>query len=76
MFVTAAEALGPEFNRLLEQGENWVQHRLIALAPFRRFVCANEGPLRRIAQNTTTMRWMSRYIDFIVRTSRADDGAS
>jgi hypothetical protein len=31
----------------------------------------NEAPLRRIAENTSRLRWMVRYIDFIVKSDGA-----
>jgi hypothetical protein len=46
--------------------------RLQALAPFRNFVIRNEEPLRRIADNTSAMRWMLAYINFIVRHSQPE----
>jgi hypothetical protein len=41
--------------------------RLQLLTPFRNFVSRNEEPLRHIIENSTQLRWMTRYIDFIVR---------
>ena len=75
-FTAATSALGGGFDRLHDLSEAQILRRLIALAPFRRFVRANEEPLRRIAQNSTQLRWALRYIDFIVRTSGSDDGAN
>jgi hypothetical protein len=75
-FTAATSALGGGFDRLHDLSEAQILRRLIALAPFRRFVRANEGPLRRIAQNSTQLRWALRYIDFIVRTNGSDDGAN
>jgi hypothetical protein len=70
----AARALGGDYDRLLRLARDQVELartqitvRLHALAPFRRFVTANEGPLRRIAANTMQLRWMLSYIDFIVQ---------
>ena len=59
--------------READLSEAQILRRLIALAPFRRFVRANEEPLRRIAQNSTQLRWALRYIDFIVRTNEDVD---
>lgn len=28
------------------------------------------GPLRRIAENSTQLRWMLSYIDFVIRSNR------
>jgi hypothetical protein len=70
----AARALGGDYDRLLRLARDQVELaraqitvRLHTLAPFRRFVTANEGPLRRIAANTMQLRWMLSYIDFIVQ---------
>ena len=30
----------------------------------------NEEPLRRIAENSTQLRWMLPYIDFVIRSNR------
>ena len=70
VFRSATEALGSGINRLLHEGETKVRERLTTLAPFRRFVLANEGSLRKIAANTTQLRWMSGYIDFIAQSTR------
>jgi hypothetical protein len=71
----AAKALAGEYNRLVDLGMNQgglakaqAVERLRLLTPFRDFVTANEEPLRRIAGYSTNLRWMLRYIDFIVRT--------
>lgn len=44
----------------------WLDERARRLAPFRGFVILNQEPLRRIAETTPELRWMLRYIDFIV----------
>ena len=44
----------------------WLEERSRRLAPFRSFVIANEMPLRKIAESTSELRWMLRYIDFVV----------
>jgi hypothetical protein len=76
-FHDAARALGAEFDRLVATVEDQTEliraqtvARLRLLIPFRNFVTANGGPLRRIALNTVQLRWMLPYIDFIVRASR------
>jgi hypothetical protein len=68
-FTSATSALGAGFDHLHDLAEAQVLQRLIGLAPFRRFVHANEQPLRRIAENSTQLRWMTRYIDFITGTN-------
>jgi hypothetical protein len=65
----AARALGSDFERALGLGRTATVARLRRLAPFRHFVMENEEPLRRIAENSTQMRWMRWYIDFIVRAN-------
>jgi hypothetical protein len=70
----AARALGGDFFRAVEFAKDQselvraqVVERLRLLTPFRDFVTRNEEPLRRIAENSTQLRWALRYIDFIVR---------
>jgi hypothetical protein len=49
--------------------------RVVKAGPaFRRFVVANETPLRQIASNTTSMRWLVPYIDRIVNANRRTGG--
>jgi hypothetical protein len=72
MYSTATAALGPVWDQLLQGGEARAVRVLVRLAPFRNFVAQNEEPLRRIAENTTQLRWALRYIDFIIRSNRAD----
>ncbi|MSO99441.1 MAG: tetratricopeptide repeat protein [Acetobacteraceae bacterium] len=68
IFAAATAGLGEDFNKVLEVGGAAAQNRLAKLAPFRRFVRANEQQLRRIAMNTRQLQWMLPYIDFIVKT--------
>ena len=75
-FLSAVVSLGGEYDRLLKLIEGQAElapiqivARVNALAPFRQFVITNEEPLRRIAFNTTQLRWMLSYIDFIVCTN-------
>src|SRR6266851_5223497 len=70
MFSTATTALGPVWDQLLGSGEAQAVRVLIRLAPFRDFVTANQEPLRRIAENSTQLRWMLSYIDFVIRSNR------
>jgi len=67
-FSAASTALGDDVDRLKEMTQAEINERLRMLAPFRRFVIANEEPLRRIAENLGQLRWMLPYIDFIVWT--------
>lgn len=66
VFGETTKVLGGEFDRLHESSDQRFAERLRRLAPFRDFVIKNEKPLRRIASNTTKMRWMLGYLDFIV----------
>jgi hypothetical protein len=43
----------------------WLEERSRRLAPFRQFVVTNEAHLRRIAESTSELKWMLRYIDFV-----------
>jgi hypothetical protein len=67
----AARALGSDFERLFEVDRATVVQRLGRLAPFHRFVRANDEPLRRIAANTSQLHWMVPYIDFVARSNEA-----
>jgi hypothetical protein len=44
----------------------WLEDTTRRLAPFRSFVISNEEPLRKIARSTNELKWMLRYIDFVV----------
>lgn len=44
----------------------WIEQWARRLAPFRAFVVNNNKPLRKIAETTPELRWMLRYIDFIM----------
>jgi hypothetical protein len=76
----AAKAIGDDYHRLVDVALETARDqtnlskaqaiaRLRLLTPFRDFISANEEPLRRIAAYSTNLRWMIRYIDFIVRTN-------
>jgi hypothetical protein len=71
----AARALGSDFERLVEFDRATVLQKLGRLAPFHRFVRANEEPLRRIATNSAQLHWMLSYIDFIVRAKNTPRAA-
>jgi hypothetical protein len=66
IFTAATAALAERFDQVVGGGEAKLAQRLASLAPFKRFVGANEDALRRIATNTRQLRWMLPYIDFIV----------
>ncbi len=66
-FVALAARLNEKLDTIsdIELGV-WIEGRARDLAPFRSFVISNEEPLRKIAASTSELRWMLRYIDFIV----------
>ena len=73
----AARALGDDFVRLVEIARDQADlahaqavARLRLLTPFRDFITRNEEPLRHIAENSTQLRWMLSYIDFVIRSNR------
>jgi hypothetical protein len=41
---------------------------------YQRFIIANQEPLRRIAANTSQLRWMLPYIDRIVEDGLPEKG--
>jgi hypothetical protein len=45
--------------------------RLRLLVPFRDFVALNADPLLRIAENSPRMRWLRRYVTYVVRANGA-----
>jgi hypothetical protein len=46
---------------------DWLEKRARVWAPFRSFVVANQGPLRKIATSSTELSWFLRYVDFITQ---------
>jgi cell division protein FtsZ len=68
-FAKITTALGSHYDRISEFGEEHITETIVRVAPFRRFVLANETSLRRIATNTSQLNWIIPYIDFISRTS-------
>jgi hypothetical protein len=69
-FQSTTSSLGTEIDRLLELSEVRMRERLMAMVPLRRFVIVNERPLRQIAESTSAMRWMLRYIDLVIESDR------
>jgi hypothetical protein len=67
IFAAATTAVAEKFDQLIQDGETKLAQRLTSLAPFKRFVGANEDALRRIGANTRQLRWILPYIDFITR---------
>ena len=68
----AASALDQTLDDAVKAGDLTRQQavaRLRRLTPFRDFITENEAPLRRIAENSTNLRWTLRYIEFILRTN-------
>jgi hypothetical protein len=59
--------LGASLEKMLDLDPRaWLEDGTRRFAPFRSFVIANEEPLRKIAASTKELRWLLRYIDFIV----------
>lgn len=44
----------------------WLEERARRFAPFRSFVFNNKDHLRKIAESTPELRWMLKYIGFVV----------
>jgi hypothetical protein len=66
-FVALASRLGAHLDTMSNvEISVWVERRARDLAPFRSFVITNEAPLRKIAESTNELKWMVRYIDFLV----------
>jgi hypothetical protein len=66
-FTALVTQLGAKLDEMSDiEFRAWLEERSRRLAPFRSFVIANEEPLRTIAQSTTELKWMLRYIDFVV----------
>lgn len=49
----------------------WLEDRAKRLAPFRSFVITNEQSLRDIAVATPELKWLLKYLDFIVAEPKA-----
>jgi hypothetical protein len=60
-FSAVTSMLGQNIDRVFRIG-----------AAYRDFVVANEEPLRRIAANTTQLRWMLPHIDRIVQRAASE----
>jgi hypothetical protein len=65
-FIALATQLGAKLDVSVSELRTWLEERGRRLAPLRSFVIANEKPLRTIAQSTPELKWMLRYIDFVV----------
>jgi hypothetical protein len=66
-FNALVTQLGAQLDKMSDvELRNWLQERGRRFAPFRSFVISNEEPLRKIAQSTSELKWMLRYIDFVV----------
>jgi hypothetical protein len=67
-FNALVTQLGAKLDQMSDvEFRSWLEDRGRRLAPFRSFVISNEDNLRRIAESTIELRWMLKYIDFIVR---------
>jgi hypothetical protein len=66
-FNALVTQLGASLEKMLDFDlRTWLEDRSRRLAPLRSFVISNEEPLRKIAGSTNELRWMLRYIDFVV----------
>jgi hypothetical protein len=75
-FVALVTQLGAKLDGISgEELRAWLDERARRFVPFRSFVIANEQPLRQIATTTPELKWMLKYIDFIVgRVAGAEAG--
>ena len=66
-FIALVTQLGAKLETMsdIELGK-WLEGRARRLAPLRSFVSNNQVPLRQIAATTPELKWMLKYIDFIV----------
>jgi hypothetical protein len=70
-FSALATQLGAHLDTMTDADlQGWFEERSRRLAPFRSFVIFNEEPLRKIASSTNELKWMMRYIDFVVSKER------
>jgi hypothetical protein len=70
-FSALATQLGAHLDAMTDADlQGWIEERSRHLAPFRSFVISNEEPLRKIAASTNELKWMLRYIDFVVGKER------
>ena len=73
-FNALVTQLGAKLDKMSDvELRRWLEERARRLAPFRSFVISNEEPLRKIAELTTELRWMLRYIDFVVEKNEHDN---
>jgi hypothetical protein len=70
-FNALASQLGANLDKMPDDELlGWLEQRARAWAPLKKFVIINEEPLRKIAELTGELKWMLRYIDFIVGKER------
>jgi hypothetical protein len=66
-FTSLVTQLGAKLDAMSDlELRAWLEDRSRRLTPFRSFVISNEEPLRKIASSTNELKWMLRYIDFVV----------
>jgi hypothetical protein len=66
-FSALITQLGAQLDKMSDvELRNWLDERARRFASFRSFVVSNEEPLRKIAESTSELRWMLRYVDFVV----------
>jgi hypothetical protein len=66
-FTSLVTQLGAKLDAMSDlELRAWLEERSRRLTPFRSFVISNGEPLRKIASSTNELKWMLRYIDFVV----------
>jgi hypothetical protein len=71
-FNALVTQLGVQLDKMSDvELRNWLDERARRFAPFRSFVVSNEEPLRKIAESTSELKWMLRYIDFVVAKKKS-----
>jgi hypothetical protein len=70
-FAALVTQLGAKLETMSDvELRTWLEEQGRRFLPFRSFVISNEEPLRKIATSTSELKWMLRYIDFVVGKER------
>ena len=70
-FTALVTQLGAKLETMSDvELRTWLEEQGRRFLPFRSFVISNEEPLRKIATSTSELKWMLRYIDFVVGKER------
>jgi hypothetical protein len=70
-FTALVTQLGAKLETMSDvELRTWLEEQGRRFLPFRSFVISNEEPLRKIATSTNELKWMLRYIDFVVGKER------